>query len=340
MGASKRERGCPGMNEYIIKQKCNRTGAPPNMYSKCDPGYQETLYIARTDGHFGIIRENGELFLPFEYDNISIIDGMKFLLVKDGKFGLLHCNTIEDKRPHSVTILSQIPCAYDLITVPKLCFDFILLREDQETTSRVQIYYTESRTLSLPYRDIIWCRERYIIVQDVDKRQHLLGKNGEILFSVHSDETRLYFTDSFETCMGTVLLFQSGYLLDGIYDEYDDTVKKVALILIEKVLDPYYEDESDYYLNLYNDYSDYAFDTVLPAQIFTFDEFVCPILSGNKFRAIDRYHALGFIVKKDEKTIVLDGSCTPMWPDGFQEVEQRIHLKGITANGFPLEITI
>lgn len=106
------------MNEYIIKQRINTSSIPPTVYEEDEKGKNSCICIASKDGKYGMVTEDGKPFLPFEYDNISMAGFHLYLLIQNGKIGLLHARrpSLCDDKPFE--IIKLIPCEYDMITFP------------------------------------------------------------------------------------------------------------------------------------------------------------------------------------------------------------------------------
>lgn len=74
------------------------------------------LYIMKEHGRYGIMTDTAELFLSFEYDNITALDFGLWLLAKKGRMGLLHLG--KRKETGELYTVRLIPCKYDHISAP------------------------------------------------------------------------------------------------------------------------------------------------------------------------------------------------------------------------------
>ena len=286
------------MTEHTIKQRINNNSIPPTPYSVFKKHH--SIAIAESGGKYGLITDNNEELLAFEYDNISLVGFSLYLLIQNGKIGLLHARFSEKDPDDPLEIFKQIPCEYDFITLPNDGESFVLLRKDSEKSSVTQIYFTCTRTLSEPIWRVKYQDRDYIIIDEDDQcTERVINKYGKILYTTSGPPTTQRLCEIYETFQGTVFV------------EVRDHIS-ASLIFVEKKRkagsNPHFDD--DYYYELTGNVEKY-----------TFDSFVEPILSNQHYRTIEREFALGFVVMNQTTYHVLDGECKPFCDRTFESIE-------------------
>ena len=286
------------MTEHTIKQRINNNSIPPTPYSVFKKHH--SIAIAESGGKYGLITDSGEELLPFAYDNISLVGFSLYLLIQNGKIGLLHARFSEKDPDDPLEIFKQIPCEYDFITLPNDGESFVLLRKDGEKSSITQIYFTKTKTLNGPIWKVLYQDRDYIVAMEDDQcTEKILSRSGQILYTTSGPPTMRLICETYETFQGTVFVEIRDYF-------------SASLILIKKRRiegsDPHSED-------------DYCYELTGDVEKYTFDSFIEPILSNQHYRTLEREFALGFLVMNQFTYQALDGKCKPICDSAFDSIK-------------------
>ena len=302
------------MGIYAIKQRINTTCLPPAAYDMDKKYKNSCICIAQKAGKFGILKSDGALFLPFEYDNISMAAANLYILIKDGKMGLLHTkrSCLGNDRPFEIVKL--IPCEYDLITVNEQTKNFVCMRKDTETGSNIRIYFSKYQKISEPYLMVLYIDNNYIIVTDIDTyTEKIFYKNGELVYSIFGKEDDLdykpYSLSVYYTNYGNV------FVLNDLEDS--DSVK---FVVVEKDLD------------------EYGRSKIYSVKEYSFDCFIRPIWSILNMRSPCMKFASGFIVKHNGYYQLIDAKCRCQKSSNFRTLTFCVSLEGTDENDVPIEM--
>ncbi len=99
-------------NGFIETIRINTLSSIPPYDTQHQDDYSY-LSVGRINDKYGILTENGEEFLPFEYDNITLWGFGLLQLCLNGKLGLLHIK--QKHKGNDFYIAKQISCEYDVI---------------------------------------------------------------------------------------------------------------------------------------------------------------------------------------------------------------------------------
>lgn len=298
--------------EYKILQIINESSIPPTIYSEGEDDINSCICIARQGSKIGMVTGNGKVLLPFEYDNITMAGFHLYLLIQNGKMGLLHVTRPVEEPSQPFEIINIIPCEYNLVTCPRHGQSFAYLRKDTLTGSLFYVYFVKTKRMRGPFWKLEYIDEDYVAVKDLADKSTLrcFDRNGTLLFeSKAENDVAILLCSAFETKAGTVF----------VQINTDDTVD---LILVERVRKEQYKDRSDDN-NLY-----YKCTGVVHR--YHYDTWIRPILANEHIHSYDRDAALGFIVEKDGKQIVLNYECRNITKKGIEEISIVTYLKGLT----------
>ena len=286
------------MTEHTIKQRINNNSIPPTPYSVFKKHH--SIAIAECGGKYGLITDSSEELLPFAYDNISLVGFSLYLLIQNGKIGLLHARFSEKDPDNPLEIFKQIPCEYDFITLPNDGDSFVLLRRDSEKSSITQIYFTTTKTLSDPIWRVMYQDRDYIIVMEDDQcTERIINSYGKTLYTTSGPPTMRMLCEVYETFHGTVFVEIRDYI-------------SASLIFVEKRKKEGSNPHSD---------DDYYYELTGNVEKHTFDSFIEPILSNQHYRTIEREFALGFVVMNQSSYQALDGKCKPICDSAFDSIK-------------------
>ena len=135
---------------YNEKFRINQTTQMP-MY---DEKVENTNYImvCEINKKYGIIDQDEKIFIPFVFDNISIIGIGMLLVSKGGKVGLLH---IEPDEYGRFGLRKFIVCLYDIIDTPN-GDDVFFLRQYQGNSMVVRAYLCGPSVITNEYSNGIF----------------------------------------------------------------------------------------------------------------------------------------------------------------------------------------
>ena len=306
------------MNKYTIKQRINNNSIPPTIYDD-NPNEKKTcLCIAQRKGKYGILAEDDDIFLPFEYDNITMIGFSLYLLIKGGKMGLLHAARPSLCEDQPFDLKSLIPCEYDLITTPKNGESFVFLRKDQEKDSLMQAYFIDTCTISEPFWREEYNDRDYLIITELDHRtEKIFHKSGKCLYTTEGSEKATMLCSIYETYYGTVFV-----------DVKED--ESVSLVLAEKKK----REDCDFCED------DYYYELTGIVKTSNFDSYVRPILASEHLRTFERPFVFGFVVEAQDDYFVLDGKCEKLHNDAFDNLIIDTVVRSRTGRGIHANITI
>lgn len=160
-----------------------------------DEKQQDSCYISvgRIDNRYGILKEDGSEFLPFEYDNITVWGFGILQLSLNGKLGLLHIRHKDGESDFHIAKL--IDCEYDVIEGEYQ--NVILLRKygmpnELFNGRSVKAYLTVPEILTVEYADACIMSTEY-------KRGllSLTGHSKEIIISTETGKVRWKMTDGY-----------------------------------------------------------------------------------------------------------------------------------------------
>lgn len=299
-------------SDYKILQIINESSIPPTIYSEGEDDINSCICIAQQGSKIGMVTGNGEVFLPFEYDNITMAGFHMYLLIQNGKMGLLHVTRSVEDASQPFEMINLIPCEYNLVTCPRHGQSFAYLRKDTLTGSLFYVYFVKTKRMRGPFWKLEYIDEDYVAVKELADKSTLLcyDRNGTKLFASKAEnDIAILLCSAFETKVGTIF----------VQINTDDTVD---LILVERVRKEQYKDRSDDN-NLY-----YKCSGVVHR--FHYDAFIRPILASEHIHSYDRDAALGFVVEKDGKQMVLNYECRNITKKGIEELSIVTYLKGLT----------
>lgn len=136
--------------------------------------------IIKIDDKYGIIDHTGTEILPIEYDNIFFDGCHIFILIKNGKMGLLEYHVFLDSPDTCSTIMRSAPCEYDYIDEQYQRLDcFYILYKNAKDGVKFQLYFPWGYGLAAgEYEEIKFLDEGYVELRKGDSRRVVDSKVG------------------------------------------------------------------------------------------------------------------------------------------------------------------
>ena len=278
------------MTNYSIKQRFDISTTPTAIFNEKYDDINASICIAQQDGQMGMVMANGEIILPFAYDNISLMGNELYLLIKGGKQGILHAKPVYENDDITIDIMMKTDCVYDYISGrSRFQKSFVALRRDLPQTFTYEIYFVETGILLVECWKVDYMDEDYVVVTDFDHRtKKCFDRYGQFVFAVPArEDCAVIVFDPFETTSGTVFV-----LLQLDYFE---------MVFVERNKKQEFQQRVDD--------NPYFYECSGQTKHIFVDEFLYPILASERFRTFDRDCALAFMVKHRGKTFLLDGRC-------------------------------
>lgn len=273
---------------------------PPYTFEEEYKNEYSSIIIYEEDGKYGVTNNNGEMVLPFEYDNITVLGFGLLLLVQQGKMGILHVKRDLDEPQKEFEIAKIIPCEYDRISSP-YHEEIVIMEKDTMYGMEIKLYFTYTEEITDSYCGYTLLNRDVIEVKSATSRHIYDARNGKIFFT--SDKQR-FANLVFEVNGGTAKEYNKhNYEKTDliIYDTYD--IKNDLSCFI------YYNGEET---------SEFVFEGE-PYIVFDFRcyEGDSPLIKQ-------------LIVKKDDELIVLDDKCHPIATLSDREIiiKNRLECNG------------
>ena len=207
--------------DYKIIRKINLLKHEPE-YLQPD---KARIYIVKIDDKYGMIDHTGAEILPAEYDNIFHVEGSYiYILIKDGKMGLLEYDVYLDSPVTCRTIKKEVPCEYDYIDTQYQRLDcFYILYKNTEAGELFQLYMPFGYGLTEEFKDLRFLDEGYVELLKENTRRVIDSDGGTLL----TDNNRYMTVKAYGTNAGRVL-----------YDRYEKHNGRLFFeIFTEEMLD-------------------------------------------------------------------------------------------------------
>lgn len=180
--------------DYIIKQRINSPHTIPSFDEKHIDDYS-SIYIAN-DGHlYGVLDDNNTVIIPFEYDNITLIQASLLQLVKGGKLGLARIDREFNKEFQPIEVIRIIPCEFDSIVTPKHNY-IVILKKDEAVGMSVRAYFTSVDELTDWYSNYIILGRNIVELSNSDGN-YLYDNKGK-MFLHHQNQACIAFDVPFK----------------------------------------------------------------------------------------------------------------------------------------------
>ena len=310
------------MTNYTIKQRFDSLSTPIAVFNEKYDDINFSFCIAEQDGQIGMVMANGDVILPFVYDNIALIGNDAYLLTKGGKQGFLRVKTDIVDEVSTFEILLQTECVYDYISgLSRIRKSFIALRKDEPQGFEYQIYFADTNQIGAECCKIDYMDEDYVVVTDLDyKTKKCFNRLGDILFTVpNHGECAIIVFEPFETKEGTVfVMLQSDDRYELIYTERRK------------------KEEFKNRMGVHSHYYEWTGNT----KHLLVDEFMHPILASKRYCTFDRDCALAFVVKNAGNVYLLNGRCEYAEHETFQSLQVITHVKGYTDDELQVHIIL
>ncbi len=185
--------------DYEIVRKINMLEHEPEEM-QLDKG---RIDIIKFSDKYGIIDHTGTKILPVEYDNIFFDGCHIFILIKNGKMGLLEYHVYLDSRQATCrTIKRLVPCEYDYIDEQTQRLDnFHILYKSTKDGVKFQLYFPLENGLTEEFEEIKLLDEGYVELRKCDIRKVIDSEVGTLL----TDDNRYSAVSAYGTNAGRVL---------------------------------------------------------------------------------------------------------------------------------------
>ena len=197
------------MINYSIKQRVDISATPTAIFDEKYDDINASICVVQQDGRMGMIKANGEIILPFAYDNISLMGNNLYLLIKGGKQGIVHAKPVYGDDDVTINVMMQTDCVYDYISGrSRFQKSFVALRKDLPQTFIYEIYFVETGTLLTECWKVDYMDEDYVVVTDFDRRtKKCFDRYGQFVFAVPArEDCAVIVFDPFETTGGSVFV--------------------------------------------------------------------------------------------------------------------------------------
>lgn len=168
------------------------------------------LRIEKQENKYGIInRVNGNIIIPFEYDNLFYYWNNTFICIKNGKFGAFEID--DSERIKTISL-----CEYDLVTPP---FSKSLILYGTEKCTYYNIY--NGATIECGGFDCL--NDKFIIGRNYTKNESYLivEATGKIIYTYNDSNAQFKIIDG---------LFSRKLLISSVLKGKSHIVKKKILI--------------------------------------------------------------------------------------------------------------
>lgn len=281
------------MSYIKLKSKINNTSIPPTTYIKNTATQFSCIHIANINGKYGIVHaESNDILVPFEYDNISMAGFQLYLLIKNGKMGIVHiyCNFCEEHL--AFKLLKLIPCEYDYISFPNNGESFVLMRKDYSETSSFDIYFPKANVVKKSFWRDEYNDRDYIVITGKDHlTQKVFNSYGKELLVIPAKNEMLPIYGVFETELGTVFIVLR-----------EDNSGELIILRKRKKKE---------YLNCPEEYADY-YELTGRKTVYSFEKFIRPLFLSDNYRTFERKFINGYILERDGKPLVLNSFLKPI----------------------------
>lgn len=185
--------------DYEIVRRINMLEHEPEEM-QLDKG---RIDVIKFSDKYGIIDHTGTEILPTEYDNIFFEGPHIFILIKNGKMGLLEYHVFLDS-PVTCRIIKRLaPCEYDYIDEQQQKLDyFYILYKNTKDRVKFQLYFPWGYGLAAEeYEEIKLLDEGYVELRKGDIRKVIDSEVGTLL----TDDNRYSAVSAYGTNAGRVL---------------------------------------------------------------------------------------------------------------------------------------
>lgn len=185
---------------YTILQRINTPHRIlPHTFDEGNKDVYSSIYIVKDGDMYGVIDDNGNEFIPCEYDNITVIGFGLFQLVRKGKLGLAHYGRDTRNNSAPFSLITLLPCEMDYVEA-RWYEETVILRKDVPNGMKVRAYFTYAKKLTEWYDDYIVLDRDIVEMRDCQKSYLYDARDGE-MFCCHKNKSYITY-NAFDDCNG------------------------------------------------------------------------------------------------------------------------------------------
>lgn len=189
-------------------------GKPPYcIYNDELKGY---LSVGHINGRYGVLTQDKEEFLAFEYDNIIAFENDILQIVRNGKMGIVHIR--KEYENGTYDILHLIDCEYDRIDSERTGAMLLWkqgMPDDYFDGCSVRAYFKQTQTLTDEYAWgmilTVECSRLLLVMRRNEEEDIFDVQTGEII----SNEKNVFFAKQYSTVNEVVINRNYGH--DGYH---------------------------------------------------------------------------------------------------------------------------
>lgn len=262
----------------------------PHTFDEENKDTYSSIYIVKDGDMYGVIDDNDNVFIPCEYDNITVIGFGLLQLVKNGKLGLAHYS--RERKIHDAPFYLEelLPCEYDFIDAPWY-EEIVVLRKDDFNRMKVRAYFTNIKKLTDWYDDYSILDRDIVEMQNAKDYFLYDARNGKMFFH-HNNKSFCTFnafneakSNLFESKEQGIVIYAAGICESLIY---------------------YYKDD----VRIYNTEGE-----------------IKPIAKAMYFENGNRLPAIGFVIKEKDGVTLLGPDCREIFKGSGIDVQTTVIVK-------------